>query len=171
MRHDGCLRNRGKVRLATSALRAVFARRSRAALDNRTTMFKQLRHAMAPQKWLRTWDPREKHTLLCFRIAETIDDAKTQGMEIDDAWLVITKGGVGLTLAPGMRNDNDLLASVKLSDNQSFVEAHRLLKKEHEMSDTTSVTDAVEKAVDELTDEVLRQIYGSEYLKKLARTT
>jgi len=44
MRHDGCLQNRGKVRLATSALRAASARRSRAALglvpSNRTARVK-----------------------------------------------------------------------------------------------------------------------------------
>ena len=38
-------------------------------------MFKQLQHTFATQKWLRTWDAKEKHTLLCFRIAERIDGA------------------------------------------------------------------------------------------------
>lgn len=132
-------------------------------------MIKQLLHSLAPQKWLRTWDPKEKHTLLCFSIAETIDGAMTQGMVIDNACLTITKGSVGLTLAPSTTSNNELLASVKLSKIPTFVEARRLLKKEHEMKDTTPVTDAVESAFDDLADEVLRQIYGNGYLRKLGR--
>lgn len=134
-------------------------------------MLKQLQYTFAPSKWLRTWDPKEKHTLLCFRIAETIDGATAQGMQVKDARLIVTKGGgVGLSLSEPDANNRETLAAIKLSDIPLFVAAHRLLQKEQAMRDTIAVDDAVEKAADELADEVLRQIYGSEYLRRLGQT-
>ena len=62
-----------------------------------------------------------------------------------------------------------MLAVVQLSTVPSFIQAYRLLQREGQMADTTPVTDAVNKAFDEVADEVLKQVYGVSYLQKFTR--
>ena len=92
-------------------------------------MIKQQRHLFAPEEWLRIWNPDSKHGLLCLRISETIDGAMDEGMDVENAWLRVTKGSNRLSLYGDSSERGDLIASLKLGGSPSFLKAYDLLKK------------------------------------------
>lgn len=132
-------------------------------------MFEQIRFATASESWLREADPQEKHRLLCLRLGEAIDGVMAQGMNIQDATLQVRRRGIAITLMPEKTMGPDVLATEKLSDRPKFMRAFELLLQEESMENTTPVTDAVEEAFNDLADEILRQIFGDKFLRKLGR--
>jgi len=131
-------------------------------------MFKQLRHMFASQKWLRTTDPRKKRDMLAFRIAEVLHGAISAGMDIKGASLFVSKGSIGVSKDP--RRLDDEIARVNLDKVSSFQVAHRLVYQDRGNMTDSQIDDAVEKAFDDLAQEVLRQVYGSEYIRQYSRT-
>lgn len=116
-----------------------------------------------PAKWLRVRDPITKRDQLAFIIAEALDQAQRDQMPLEDLWIFFRRRSWGVSLilhAPGVAG---VIAVVKPWNLPSF----RLAWDSIRARASSLADEAVEKAMDDLAQEVLRQVYGEHYVRRL----
>lgn len=117
---------------------------------------------------MRTWSAREKHYRLALRLTEVLDSALTKGMDIERAYLFVTNASIGLTLEPERSIDSDHLAKINLAKSASFIKAHRLLTTDCTNVESDLLDRMVTQAFEEMAFEVLKQIYGTDFVKLIS---
>lgn len=136
-------------------------------------MFKNIRMAMSSQLWLKEKDPEAKRDLLSYKLAEVIDAAMNDGMEVTKCWLTVTFSSVGITVSPELFKEctkkKDILAIVNLAEEQLFINAHEIMMGESLHAQSLPLDSVTHKAFDALAMNILSKIYGESYVQSIAK--
>lgn len=113
-------------------------------------------------RWMREKDPWTKRDLLGERIVTCLDFMKNNEMNVDEAYLVVTKHSVGVTTRERMKVGKErTIAAIKLSDFPNFTDVFTgIIEEDVNNKKVTGLTKKFNDLIYDLCNEIFFQVYG-----------